>query len=45
MSEIVPTNRGETRAPEERLEVTVDYVLSFERGTLTRSEDEIRGFV
>jgi hypothetical protein len=26
--EIVPANRGETRALEERLEVTVDYVLS-----------------
>jgi hypothetical protein len=30
---------------EERLEVAVDYVLSFDRGTLTCSENEVRGSV
>jgi hypothetical protein len=43
--EIVPTNRGETRALEERLEVAVDDVLSVEGSTLTSSENEVRVFV
>ncbi len=45
MPEIVPAYRGEVRVLEERLEVAVDYVLSVEGGTLTCSENEVRGFV
>jgi hypothetical protein len=43
--EIVPTNRGETRVLEERLEVAADYVLGVKGGTLTSSENEVRVFV
>src|SRR5215212_2450991 len=37
--EIVPANRGETRALEERLEAAVDYVLSVQRGAFTCGEN------
>jgi hypothetical protein len=43
--EIVPTNRGEARVLEERLEVAVDYVLGVKGGTLTSREYEVRVFV
>ncbi len=43
--EIVPTNRGETRTLEERLEVAVHDVLSVKGGTLTSRENEVRVFV
>ena len=33
--EIVPANRGEASAPEERLEVAVDYVLDVQQGVPT----------
>jgi hypothetical protein len=38
--EIVPTNKGETRALEERLEVAVDDVLSVEGSTFAGGEYE-----
>jgi hypothetical protein len=43
--EIVPANRREIYALEERLEVAVHYVLSVLRGTLSCGENEVRVFV
>ncbi len=38
--EVVPTDGGEASAPEERLEVAVDYVLGVLCGALARGENE-----
>jgi hypothetical protein len=38
--EIVPADRGEIRAIEQRLEVAVDYVLGVQRGALACGENE-----
>jgi hypothetical protein len=42
---IVPADRGEVGTIQQWLEVPVDYVLSVERCTLTRGENEVRVFV
>jgi hypothetical protein len=38
--EVVPTDGGEASAPEERLEVAVDYVSGIQRGGLACDENE-----
>jgi hypothetical protein len=40
--EIVPANRGEASAPEERLEVAVDYVLDVQGGAYLCGENEAK---